>query len=58
MASVPDPPQATVFGTPIPGESEYERDAPRVDINVDEGEVRHNKNLFIKLMPDARSTRA
>ena len=32
-------PKLTVFGSTIPTESAYDRDAPRVDINVDGGEV-------------------
>ena len=40
-------PKLTVFGTTIPAESAYDRDAPRVDINVDGDEVFNHAPLAI-----------
>ena len=40
-------PKLTVFGTTIPAESAYDRDAPRVDINADGDEVFNHAPLAI-----------
>ena len=40
-------PKLTVFGTTIPAESAYDRDAPRVDINVDGDEGFNHAPLAI-----------